>query len=73
MSLFVCDNCGCVDNTALGFYWGRNIKEMDGDGRALCSECKEGKWHGQFEKEPWDGKRNVINRTRVSNHRGRDR
>lgn len=59
MSLFVCDGCGCVENTALGKYWTRKI---DGDGRALCSECDQGQWHGRFTKKPWDGKSSVINR-----------
>ena len=25
MSLFICENCGCIENTALGFYWGREF------------------------------------------------
>lgn len=77
MSLFVCDLCGCVDNTALGHFWGRN-SDMFADkslkGKALCSECSPaefkdgskhedgGKWHGRFPKVQWDGKREVINR-----------
>lgn len=60
--MFVCDQCGCVENTALGHYWGRNVEALGGDGRALCSECSDGKWHGRFEKVPWDGQRTVINR-----------
>lgn len=51
MSLFVCDICGCVDNTALGDYWARPI--------ARCSECGRGKWHGKFPKELYDPKRHV--------------
>lgn len=51
MSLFVCDRCGCVENTALGDYWGCAEK--------VCSECSTGTWHGRFPKEKWDGKRNV--------------
>lgn len=54
MSLFVCDSCDCVENTALaGYrgYHGRNIpltaEEVDGhpewadlgDGKARCSGC----------------------------------
>lgn len=77
MPLFVCDKCGCIDNTALGFYWAKDVDGMwkDGElqGLALCSECapKEysdggktrfGKWHGKFTKKKWDGKMEVINR-----------
>jgi hypothetical protein len=63
MSLFVCDDCGCVENTALagpGGYWGRTRL----DGKARCSACnpKVGKWHGHFPCEKWDGKRGVVNR-----------
>ena len=44
MPLFVCDRCGCVDNTACGgTYWTRNQNEeyFDGikNGEALCAEC----------------------------------
>jgi len=58
MSLFVCDACGCVDNTALTRYW------LRGDGRALCSACDPavGRWHGRFPRERYDGKREVRNR-----------
>lgn len=77
MSLFVCDECGCVENTALGFYWGKDVltwKDTSKNGKALCSECmptefsdgsklhEGGKWHGKFPKVKWDGKREVINR-----------
>lgn len=64
MPLFICDKCECIENTALGRYWARDMKDCwkDGEaGKALCSECapKEfrdgtptrwGKWHGRFEK-----------------------
>ena len=77
MSLFVCDKCGCVDNTALGHYWTKDYPDMWDDdvvGLALCSECAplyfkggertrfNGKWHNQFPKKKWDGKIEVINR-----------
>ncbi len=45
MPLFVCENCNCVENTALGFYWGRDDKDLTFganhplNGKALCSEC----------------------------------
>lgn len=46
MGLFVCDNCGCVENTALGHYWGKDMLQMKGFplGTALCSECKPNQW-----------------------------
>jgi hypothetical protein len=63
--LFVCQKCGCVENTACGHYWGRerNCFGEDLIGLALCSECtpdhyidgspnpRGGKWHGRFTKE----------------------
>lgn len=77
MGVFVCDNCNCVENTALGHYWGRGtikFKDSSKNGKALCSACtpKEfddgskderfGQWHGHFPKIEWDGKREVKNR-----------
>jgi hypothetical protein len=77
MPLFVCDECGCVENTALGFYWGKGhikFKDEEKNDKALCSECmpkefsdgsiyeKAGKWHDIFKKEKWDGEEEVINR-----------
>ena len=59
MSLFQCEECGCVENTALCGYWYQMFK---GDKRKLCSACvpathsdgsqnsKGGKWHGQFKR-----------------------
>ena len=65
MSLYLCVECGCVENTALANYWGRLYKAppFETDGRALCSECDPaiGKWHGEFEKKLWDGKQEVLN------------
>lgn len=77
MSIFVCDECGAMENTALGHYWSRNsvtFKDESKNGKALCSECTPtkysdgslnedgGKWHNKFPKRQWDGKRTVINR-----------
>lgn len=76
MGLFVCDKCGCIENTALGFYWGRYLikwKDSNLNGLALCSECAPsyysdggktnyGKWHGKFPRKIWDGKSKVENR-----------
>lgn len=46
MPCYVCAKCGCIENTALGHYWGRNnIFFKEGSiseelkGKPLCSEC----------------------------------
>lgn len=54
MSLFICDNCGCVENTAFGNWWIRDSNhELDvnpetnkpfPDGMALCSACAPDKY-----------------------------
>jgi hypothetical protein len=56
VSLFRCENCGCVENTATGDYWSRRQRKS-GDHRALCSECSPngGKWHGRFPKQSANG------------------
>lgn len=65
MPLFICENCKCVENTALGHYWSRHIKDFKGTEfeKALCSEClplkfpdgsfckSDSKWHGKFPKQ----------------------
>lgn len=53
MSLFVCEGCRCIENTATSRFWRR---ELVLDGKALCSECDPGMegWHGRFEKTPYD-------------------
>lgn len=63
MSLYQCEDCGCVENTATGWYHCRNSPDLtpaDKLGRALCSVCgptaypngepieKMGRWHGRF-------------------------
>jgi hypothetical protein len=66
VSLFVCDECDTVENTALAGphgYWLRN--EYGHDGKARCSACNPeiGKWHGLFPRELWDeSERQVVNR-----------
>jgi hypothetical protein len=63
MGLFACEKCGCVENTARGFFWMRDdpIWPDAYRGKKLCSECgpKErpggektdwGQWHGYFPK-----------------------
>lgn len=54
MSLFVCEECRCIENTGLSGFWLRNTRT--GAGRALCSECDPmiGQWHGHFHKRPYD-------------------
>ena len=64
MPLFICDKCGCIENTALGHFWSKDYGYFGEElrGKALCSECmpttysdgstarKGGAWHGKFEK-----------------------
>ena len=52
MGVFVCDSCGCLENTACSLYWSKQRGEP-----ALCSECDPdiGRWHGRFPKRAWDG------------------
>ena len=67
MGLFICDKCGCIENTSSGRYWTKDSVSMWADddlGKALCSECAptvyksggktgkfNGKWHGRFDKK----------------------
>ena len=52
MPLYKCAKCGCVENTALGLYWTREIMIKDYDwtgleeyrGKPLCSECAPAKY-----------------------------
>jgi len=62
MSLFVCENCRAVENTALGHFWARQARAEvgDGDGRALCSECAGKGWHGRFPKRVYDPARDRV-------------
>lgn len=53
MSTFVCEECRCIENTALSGFWLRD------DGLALCSECDkegpfDGEWHGCFPRVKYD-------------------
>ena len=51
MSIFKCEKCGCIENTALCRY---NFREKGSP--ALCSECDPKgsmKWHGCFPKKPF--------------------
>lgn len=49
MSVYICEKCGCIENTALGGYW---MNVIDKEPKA-CSECNTGKWHNEFEKKHW--------------------
>ena len=58
MSLFVCDKCGVIENTASSNYHVRRIEASDAGKlppRALCSLCDPeiGKWHGIFPRVTW--------------------
>jgi hypothetical protein len=75
--MFVCEVCGCVENTGCGNWWTRfdNHKKVCDipDGTALCSACtpthyksgevdkSAGKWHMYFTRRLWDGKTQVLN------------
>lgn len=65
MGLFVCDEYGVIENTALAGAKGYWRRDEDGDnGKARCSQCNPelGKWHGFFKREQWDGELRVLNR-----------
>lgn len=63
MPLFICKNCGCIENTALGFYWPAGAEP-------LCSECAFGKWHGYFDKKyPRDYTEEQLDKMRILNKR----
>jgi hypothetical protein len=53
MSIYQCEACGYIDNTALTHYWQRSGTGLP----PLCSACDPeiGKWHGAFPKESADG------------------
>lgn len=68
MSLYRCESCGCVENTATGFFYGREDERWPADirGKALCSACGPstapdgtetgyGKWHGLFPRRSASG------------------
>lgn len=52
MSLYQCDKCGCIENTATANFWFRNDKGSACKGAKLCSACDPdiNKWHGQFKR-----------------------
>ena len=56
MSLFVCEECGVIENTAKGVFWTRLGRD---DKRARCSQCAFGEWHGVFPRQIYDGTQGV--------------
>lgn len=72
MPLFVCKNCGAIENSALGRWWGRYCSDFEDEKfnkKALCSACVphkysngedtgyKGEGHGRFPKEIYDPSR----------------
>lgn len=57
MSLFVCQQCRSIENTALSNFWIRQTEKAE----QLCSACDPeiGKWHGRFERRTYDGSQTV--------------
>jgi hypothetical protein len=53
MPLFMCRECGCVENTACANYWDRRYSDKP----LLCSACDPsiGEWHGRFPQRPAAG------------------
>jgi hypothetical protein len=60
--MFVCEECGCVENTALCGWITRNNKR-----RYICSACNPeiGKWHGMFPRRKPEVGEVFINRPPV--------
>ena len=59
MPIYICDKCGCIENTALSmcsWFYLFDKKPM------LCSKCcpKQKKWHGAFKRVKWDGKERLM-------------
>lgn len=61
MSLYQCEECGCCENTACGWYHYTPHVDPRYDKRKLCSACGPthfsdgsktdlGEWHGRFER-----------------------
>lgn len=61
MSLYQCEKCGVIENTACGWYHYTRNAGPEFEGVKLCSECGPavfnngsptglGNWHGRFEK-----------------------
>lgn len=51
MSTFICEKCGCIDNSALGgTYWAASLGDRED---ILCQQCNLGSWHNMFPKKHW--------------------
>lgn len=59
MAMYVCDVCGCLENSSVGNWW---FRFRDDEGVAKCSLCAYGEWRSQFTRRPWDGFSKVENR-----------
>jgi predicted DNA-binding transcriptional regulator AlpA len=57
MPLFVCQECGTIENTALSRFWIRQVYNEP----ARCSACDPniGEWHGKFPRQTFTGTQNV--------------
>ena len=57
MSVFRCEKCNCIENTATSGYW------CKGDKPALCSECDPelSKWHNRFPKRQYKKGDDILN------------
>lgn len=49
MSVYICEKCGAIENTALGGYWHNALNHEP----KQCSECNTGAWHNEFPKRNW--------------------
>ena len=58
MSIFICQSCKSLENTALCLYWFALCKNTP----KLCSACdpKIKKWHGRFPQRPIDLKKEKV-------------
>lgn len=52
MSIFRCEGCRCMENTATSNFWTRTTLQPP-----LCSACDPeiGRWHGRFPRQPAAG------------------
>lgn len=57
--MYQCEECGCAENTACGWYWYNRHEDPKYHDRKLCSACgpadqsgiqKFGEWHAEFER-----------------------
>ena len=49
MSAYICEKCGCIENTNFGGYWHNMLRQEP----LMCSECNFGEWHNEFPKKHW--------------------